>query len=239
MFSMRKGISAVLVLTLLLPLLSLPAEAAEPAFGTLWDHFSRWEEELLGNTQLYPEPPQYFQNDYPNTPYGHGTVSTSGCGIVCLSMAASYLKDRTITPDQLAEQFGSLQMNNVQRIDYAIEELGLPFVCKPRNFQQMLQALSQGQPVILLLGSRNEFVDGQHMLLLTGITESGRVTVLDPFEPNYNRVDLITGLVHGFPADMLEASFDGGWIFGAKRASDAPDYLGIYRSLRSMDWFSQ
>lgn len=234
---MRKWIAGALCLVLLLPV--VPASGAEnPAFGTLWDHFSAWETDLLSGTQVYSQPPQYFQTDYPNTPYGHGTVSTSGCGIVCLAMAASYLKDRTVTPDQLAEQFGSLQMNNVERIDHAIDVLELPFAYKPRNFRQMLYALSNGQMVILLLSGTNDFVDGQHMILLTGLTDNGRVTVLDPFEPNYNRVDMITGYVHGFPAEVLEDSFDGGWIFGPKRAGDGPDYLASYQNYRSMDWFS-
>ena len=235
---MRKFLTAALALALLLTLLPLPAAArTEPAFGTLWAHFSALEEQWLSEKRLVEEVPLYFQTDYPDTPYGHGTISSSGCGIVCLAKAASYLKDRYSPPDQLAAQFGDLQMNNVQKIDYAIEELDLPFAFKPRNWGQMMTALRNGQLVILLVNG-GDFSDGQHMLLLTGVTDTGRVMVLDPYEPNYNRVDMITGYVHGFREEVLEEGFDGGWIFGKKQQTKSLDIATPYRNLRSMDWIS-
>ena len=238
MCSMRKGLLWLLILAALLPVLPCSAaERPEPAFGTLWQHFSALEGQWLSQGLTWEEIPQYFQTDYPTTPYGHGTVSTSGCGIVCLSMAATYLKDRNLSPEILAAQFGSLSMNNVQRIDYAIEELDLPFAFKPRNWGQMMTALRNGQLVILLVNGGN-FSDGQHMLLLTGVTDTGRVMVLDPYEPNYNRVDMITGYVHGFREEVLEEGFDGGWIFGKKQQTKSLDIATPYRNLRSMDWIS-
>lgn len=237
MFSMGKAIAAVLVLALLLPV--LPASAAEreeTAFGSLWQHFSALEEVWLSKPLIWEEVPRYFQTDYPDTPYGHGTVSSSGCGIVCLSMAATYLKDRNLSPELLAAQFGQLQMNNVQRIDHAIEVLDLPFAFKPRRWSQMMEALRNGQLVILLVNGSSVFTDGQHMLLLTGITESGRITVHDPYEPNYNRVELITGYTHGFQEKLLAEGFDGGWIFGKKQENTPLDIATPYRNFRSMDW---
>lgn len=237
---MRKFLTAALALALLLTLLPLPAAArTEPAFGTLWAHFSALEEQWLSEKRLVEEVPLYFQTDYPDTPYGHGTISSSGCGIVCLAMAASYLKDRYITPDQLAAQFGDLQMNNVQKIDYAIEELDLPFAFKPRNWGQMVTALRNGQIVILLVNENSVFTDGQHMLLLTGLTDSGRVLVHDPYEPNYNNVELITGYVHGFKDSTVSNGFDGGWIFGEKQENEPLDFATPYRNFRSMDWVSE
>ena len=236
---MRKGILWLLILAALLPV--LPCSAAErkdPAFGTLWQHFSALEEQWISQGLTWEEIPQYFQTDYPEIPYGHGTVSTSGCGIVCLSMAATYLKDRNLSPEILAKQFGSLSMNNVQRIDYAIEELDLPFAYKPRRWSQMMAALRNDQLVILLVNGNSEFTDGQHMLLLTGVTDSGRVLVLDPYEPNYNRADLITGYVHGFPEEYLEEGFDGGWIFDRKEENKLLDIGTPYRNFRFMDWIS-
>lgn len=240
MYSMRKAIAAVLALVLLIPVLPASAAAAkEPAFGTLWQHFTELEQQWLGQGLRWDTIPQYFQTDYPDTPYGHGTVSTSGCGIVCLAMAATYLKDRNLNPEILAAQFGSLQMNNVQRIDHAIEELDLPFAYKPRRWSQMMTALRNGQLVILLVNSNSDFTDGQHMLLLTGVTEEGRVLVLDPYEPNYNRADLITGYVHGFREEVLSKGFDGGWIFDKKQENTLLDFATPYRNFRNMDWISE
>ena len=238
MFSMAKRLTAaVLALCLLLP--AVPADAAartEPAFGTLWAHFSRLEEQWTAAPLIWEEVPQYFQTDYPDTPYGHGTVATSGCGIVCLAMAATYLKDRNLNPEILAAQFGQLQMNNVQRIDYAIEELDLPFAYKPRKWEQMMAALGNGQLVILLVNDNSVFTDGQHMLLLTGLTEEGRVLVYDPYAPNYDRADLITGYVRGFREETLAEGFDGGWIFGPKEENTLLDIGTPYRNFRIHDW---
>lgn len=240
MCSMRKVIAAVLALVLLFP--AVPASAAEregPAFGSLWQHFSALEEQWLSQVRIYEEVPLYYQTDYPDIPYGHGSISSSGCGIVCLSMAASYLKGRNLSPEILAEQFGTLPMNNVQRIDHAIVELDLPFAFKPRRWSQMMTALRNGQLVILLVNGNSVFTDGQHMLLLTGVTENGRVLVNDPYEPNYNRVELITGYTHGFEEKVLAEGFDGGWIFGPKDPDQTPDYATPYKNFRSLDWVSE
>lgn len=45
--------------------------------------------------------PLYFQTDYPDTRYGHGTVATSGCGITSLAMVATYLTGHDYYPDEL------------------------------------------------------------------------------------------------------------------------------------------
>lgn len=237
MFSMRKTVAAVLVLVLLLPALPATAAGAQtPVPSPLWQHFSALEETWLSQPLRWEEAPRYYQTDYPHIPYGHGSVSSSGCGIVCLSMAATYLKDRNLSPEILAAQFGSLQMNNVQRIDHAIEVLDLPFAYKPRRWSQMMDALRNGQLVILLVNGNSVFTDGQHMILLTGVTTSGRVLVQDPYEPNYNRVDLITGYTHGFPEDVLAEGFDGGWIFLPKQENPLLDIATPYRNFRSADW---
>ena len=232
---LKRLIAAALILVLLLPV-NASAAMFSPSAG--WKHFAAHEALWLSSMEVFPEPPVYYQTDYPDTPYGHGTIATSGCGIVCLAMAASYLLDRNITPEQLAEQFGDLPMNNVQRIHHAIDVLGLPLQVSPRKWSQMRAALQQGQIVILLVNDQSEFTDGQHMLLLTGIMPDGRYLVLDPYEPNQNRLDLITGYAIGFREETISAGFDGGWIFEKKDLSDAPDYATPYRNLRSIDWLT-
>lgn len=230
---LKRLLAAALILVLLLPV-NASAAIFSPCAG--WKYFAAHEELWLDRMEVFPEPPQYYQTDYPDIPFGHGTVSTSGCGITCLAMAASYLLDRKITPEQLAAQFGDLPMNNVQRINHAIDVLDLPLQVSPRKWSQMRTALQNGQIVILLVNGDSKFTDGQHMLLLTGITPDGRYLVLDPYEPNYNRMDLITGYTIGFREKTLSEGFDGGWIFEKKDLSDAPDYATPFRNLRSMDW---
>ena len=134
--------------------------------------------------------------------------------------------------NELSAMFGLSR----QTVRHAIEVLDLPFAFKPRRWSQMMEALRNGQLVILLVNSSSVFTDGQHMLLLTGITESGRITVHDPYEPNYNRVELITGYTHGFQEKLLAEGFDGGWIFGKKQENTPLDIATPYRNFRSMDW---
>ena len=43
--------------------------------------------------------PLYFQTDYPDTRYGHGTVASSGCGVTSLAMVATYLTGSLHPPD--------------------------------------------------------------------------------------------------------------------------------------------
>ena len=236
MFSMLKRLTAsVLLLALLLP---IGASAAEFAPSPAWRHFAALEAQWLSGLEAFPEPPQYYQTDYPDTPYGHGTIATSGCGITCLAMAASYLLDQKITPEQLAEQFGELPMNNVQRIHHAVDVLDLPLQVSPRKWSQMRAALQNGQIVILLVNEQSQLTDGQHMVLLTGITDDGRILVQDPYEPNQYRPELLTGYAIGFQEETISEGFDGGWIFEKKDLSDAPDYATPFQNLRSMDWLS-
>ena len=48
-------------------------------------------EETEPDLKTYDTVPLYFQNDYPDTMFGAGTVETSGCSITCLAMVATYL----------------------------------------------------------------------------------------------------------------------------------------------------
>lgn len=199
---------------------AIPAAAetkdSTAAFGTLLLSLRESEQAWLENRTVYEEVPLYFQTDYPNTPYGRGTIASSGCGIVSLAMAATYLKDKEYLPDTLAEEFSGFQGNNVERIDYAIEALGLSLTFKPSKWEQAAQALKNGQIVILLVNQESEFTEGQHFIVLTGITKSGKVLVNDPYEPNYYKSSLFNGFKSGFSQSMMEIGFDGGWIFDRK-----------------------
>ncbi|MFR2042528.1 MAG: hypothetical protein ACLS4A_06270 [Oscillospiraceae bacterium] len=88
--------------------------------------------------------PQYFQNDYPYTMYGSGTIATSGCSIVSLAMVASYLTDHEYTPDELAHYFGGRAINNIARLEYGNKTLQL--ACKKAaNWHVVYKALQEGR----------------------------------------------------------------------------------------------
>lgn len=165
--------------------------------------------------------PLYNQRDYPHTPYGdYGTVSSHGCGIACLSMVATYL---TGSPDYdietLAEQFGNY---NTEHGSYWIlfedsaEVLGLDFQERTYSWKTVMEALENGQVVIALQGE-GLFTSGGHYIVLTGLTEDGKIMVNDPNGNNWNKNRTMRyGFENGFTEEQVKA--DGGpyWIYGKK-----------------------
>ena len=165
--------------------------------------------------------PLYFQTDYPNVRYGNGTVATSGCGITCLSMVASYMTGHTYLPDELADYFGGRAENNIQRLEKASDALQLPWH-KAENFHKVLEALREGNIAILLMESTSIFTNSQHFIVLTGISEDGRIFVNDPYEPNYEYWLLKNGFENGFEEGDLLCGYSGGWIYDTNAMPEEP-----------------
>ncbi len=162
---------------------------------------------------VYDSVPLYFQTDYPDVPFGKGTVATSGCGVTCLAMIATYLTDHEYTPPQLAYHFGSYGESNMERLTYGIEQMQLPYY-HTYNVDETLQAVREGKVAIALMGETSIFTTEQHFIAITGMGDYGKFMVNDPMEPNY------TGSRHmkesfatGFSHIDLRAGFSGGWIF--------------------------
>ena len=166
--------------------------------------------------------PAYFQTDYPDVSYGSGTVATSGCGITCLAMIATYLTDQEYTPPQLAYHFGSYGENHIDRLNYGIEQMQLP-CWHTYNVEETLQAVREGCVAIALMGETSIFTTEQHFIAITGMGEYGKFMVNDPMKANY------TGSRHmkesfatGFSHIDLRAGFSGGWIFNKADMGSEP-----------------
>ena len=164
--------------------------------------------------------PQYFQGDYPNTPYGaYGTVASHGCGITCVAMVATYLTDKTYTPDVLAEQFGSYNTavgSYWSLFEDSAKELGLDFEEETTDWSKVKEALKDGKPVISIQ-STGRFTGGGHFICLFGLTDSGKIIVYDP--NSYNLIknsEMIEGFKNGFEDYQITDSGDTYWIYGAK-----------------------
>ena len=141
--------------------------------------------------------PQYFQNDYPYTMYGSGTIMTSGCSIVSLAMVASYLTDHEYTPDELAHYFGGRAINNIARLEYGNKTLQL--ACKKAaNWHVVYKALQEGQVAIVLMNHNSIFTNSQHFIVLAGINENGKIIVNDSNRDNYDFWQLKKGFEEGF-----------------------------------------
>lgn len=160
----------------------------------------------------YLDVPLFFQTDYPETMYGSGSVATSGCSITCLAMVATYLTGHEYLPDELADYFGGRAENNIKRMEYGIEKMQLP--CRPcENWHVVMKELNRGKVVILLVDEKSIFTDSQHFIVLTGLTEDGKILVNDTNAKNYERWDLKDKLITGFPESDLWRGFNGAWAF--------------------------
>ena len=157
--------------------------------------------------------PLYFQTDYPDTPYGGGTVATSGCGITSVAMVASFFSSEDYFPDDLAERFGGVKGNNMERMEYASDALGLPLKEKTYDWHVVVDALDHGEIAIAMVDANSVFTDSQHFIVLTGITDEGKIMVNDPNEANYFSSKLKDGFENGFDQESISDGFSGGWIY--------------------------
>lgn len=160
--------------------------------------------------------PHYLQTDYGNIPYGGGSIASSGCGPTSFAMIASYLTDTTITPaDAVAWCGNSYYMPGVgtywSYFQAAANHFGCGSVTQTSDANQVLQALSEGHPVISSQRA-GLFTSSGHFIVLRGVTADSKVLVNDPNDnssKNYiNREFDMMSEVH--------ATSNAYWIFDKK-----------------------
>ncbi len=160
--------------------------------------------------------PHYLQTDYGNILYGGGSIASSGCGPTSFAMIASYLTDTTITPaDAVAWCGNSYYMPGVgtywSYFQAAANHFGCGSVTQTSDANQVLQALSEGHPVISSQRA-GLFTSGGHFIVLRGVTADSKVLVNDPNDnssKNYiNREFDMMSEVH--------ATSNAYWIFDKK-----------------------
>lgn len=166
------------------------AEHYEEAIDFVYDYPTKKEQSEpvdLSAEAAGEQVPQLLQWDsrWGYLPYGDSILGCSGCGPVCLSMAALYLTgDARWTPPAvaaLAEEHGfrvpgqgtswTLMTEGAALVGLQGEELHLDQVT-------MEQALDSGGLIALVVGPGDFTRDG-HFLLVTGYDETG-FTVCDP-----------------------------------------------------------
>lgn len=218
----------LLLFSSVLPVYALPNTLTEEKIG---EDISGFKIYLVDPKDILPEEaideiPLLDQRDYPDTPYSHGTVSTSGCGITCAAMLISYYTDTMVYPDELAEMFNDMKYSNAEKMENALEYYNVPFIemaYGTDGWIKVMEALTNGQPVISLQ-HEGLFTSGGHFILLAGLTEDGKIIVLDPNGWNYDKNDeLKAGFANGFTEDQILASNSGCWIFGPKPEKEEID----------------
>jgi hypothetical protein len=131
------------------------------------------------------------------------SVATSGCGAVCIAMAASALVGSQETPETLFQwafdtglYFGDgLGHEAMGRM---AARCGMRGEWLDNDAELVLSALRAGHPVVAHMGS-GTFTNNGHYILLYGIDGEGMIRVNDPYSPERSQetypIDLIVGEV--------------------------------------------
>ena len=154
--------------------------------------------------------PLYDQTDFPHIPYSQGSIYTSGCGITCMAMVASYILDEPVSPATLGLEYNKSATDNVTRMLNAADGLGIKYE-KPENWNEMKEELEAGKVAIILVNKNSIFTNYGHFIVLTGITEDGKFMVNDPWGPNYKLYP--NEFENGFEEWQILQGYSGGWTF--------------------------
>ena len=203
-----------------------PSEAEQPMDVNLWASNAFFRFKVI-ETEKYKEIPLYLQTDYPELAYGdHGSVASHGCGLVSLWMIATYLNDQEYQIEDLAEQFGDYNTKHGSLwilFKDSAEELGLDLIVSDcpngewYNWDMIMEALENDQPVIFLMNSNSLFTSSGHFIVLSGLTDDGKIIVNDPNGKNYTKnAVMIEGYENGFTEQQMKQGFVAAWIYEAK-----------------------
>lgn len=182
--------------------------------------------ETLPEKTVYDYVPAYFQTDYPYDKFGNGTISTSGCSITCLAMVATYMTDQEYTPPQMAYHFGSYGKTNIDRLDYGISEMRLPYE-RTSNVIDVLDAVRNNKVAIVMMDEESVFTTEQHFIVVAGMNGPDKFIVNDPIKDHYDTPEtyLREAYANGFEDFYLMRGFSGGWIFDK---ADMPEEPFLY-----------
>lgn len=195
-------------------------QAIRSVTRVLHESFELDSDSASTNQTVVDEVPLYDQIAYPDVPYGnYGTVRSHGCGIACLAMVATYLlDDPTLTPDVLAEQFGCYNTKCGSAwslfIDSA-EVLGLGEVRQVHDWPQGVEEALRNGSLVISNQVGGVFTQGGHYILLTGITEDGKVMVHDPNSYNWNKYP--DQFENGFNIKAVSCTSTAYWIYEPKK----------------------
>lgn len=170
---------------------------------------------------VYEQVPLYDQMQYPHILYRSGTVATSGSNIVSLAMVASYLTGHEYLPDALAGYFADFIGNSMQWLENASEELQLPWQ-RAANIDVAIQALREGKIAVVLMNENSLFMESQHFVVFTGITDEGKILVNDPCSLNYEKWNLKNALASGFNRSDLTGGYGAAWIYDPTAMPEEP-----------------
>lgn len=174
------------------------------------------EETYIGATlENLSNVPLYLQYDatWGSVAYGNGTIKKNGCCPTCLAMVFSYFRGMAIYPNDIVAWSGDKYYvtgaGTSWEIFYpAARNWGVNCSNIGKNQTQMIQALQSGKLIVASMGP-GTFTKGGHFIVLTGITENGKVKVNDPNDNNMKRhVEM------EFEISLILRECKNMWVFG-------------------------
>ncbi len=118
--------------------------------------------------------------------YGNDIIAIDGCGPTCLSMVcAGLLQDTTKTPDAIADfsmennYYATDSGTSWTLMSNGASNLGLKVHSMDVSAKSIRKQLKKGRPVICSMRP-GDFTTQGHFIVLTGITEDGKLTLNDP-----------------------------------------------------------
>ena len=165
--------------------------------------------------------PLLNQGDYGHVKYGsHGTVKSSGCGIVCLAMAGTYLSDEEQSVEDLAKRFGGYNTPDGSAwslFEDVAEYMGIGFQEQTGDWETAKAALENGQ-LVICSQKKGLFTNGGHFILLRRVTEADKVIVFDPNGGNWDKNETMKeGFKNGFSEEQIYKTAKQYWIFSEKK----------------------
>lgn len=165
--------------------------------------------------------PHYHQSEYPDIRYGNGTIATSGSSVAALAMVATYMTDHVYTPADIADYAVQYGGSHYRRLEKVSDLMQIPWK-RALNVNEALKAVREGKVAIALMGARSVFPGGNHFVVLTGVTEDGKIWVLDPDDRDYSAWGVGELLENGFPDGKLIAGYEGAWIYDKTQMPEEP-----------------
>lgn len=178
-------------------------------------------EETMPPKQTMEAVPQYYQNDYPEEPYGYDTVANSGSNMTALAMVASFLTDHSYYPDEIADDLAHFMGGDYQRLEYGSDLLQLAWE-RAENVHGALEAIQDGKIAIFLMNQNSIFTWKDHYVVVTGVNENGSYTVMDTNRDHYSKDSLKQRFETGFSAGDLTRGYRCAWIYDKSAMPEEP-----------------
>ena len=145
--------------------------------------------------------------------FGGGTIASSGCSVTCIAMVLSYETNSSILPSDVVQKIASNNSGNYNRFYVSAGQSWdifsnvanyYGYKCHSLSEKSVKAMLSSGHPVIASC-KPGEFTQGGHFIVLTGITEDGKITVNDP---NFNHAGKSS---KHYNFESISGQFKGYW----------------------------